>query len=243
MVIIHEIRRIGASHINHCEDYTVSEQIGENRYLLAVLDGCTMGDESYFASTLFGKLLRKIAKEAFYKEHLENLRPTINELIRWILERLFSEISQAKNLLQLERNELLSTLILCVMDEKDRIGKIVCVGDGVVVVDDKIIEYDQDNQPDYLGYHLQEDFSTWYGQLDQVLEVKDFERISLSTDGILTYSGGEERAIGEIMHYLLIDDSEINNERLFSKKLRTIEKEWGMENFDDIGIVRINIIV
>ena len=37
------------------------------------MDGCTMAAESYFASTLIGKILRKIAKEIAYKSGFEEI--------------------------------------------------------------------------------------------------------------------------------------------------------------------------
>lgn len=65
---IYKTLHIGEFHTNHCEDFLIEEQIGTNEKLLAVLDGCTMGTESVFASILFGKILRNIAKNKFYEE-------------------------------------------------------------------------------------------------------------------------------------------------------------------------------
>ena len=53
-----EFTQIGEFHINHNEDFLVSCEIGNDKMMIAVMDGCTMGTESYFASTLIGKLLR-----------------------------------------------------------------------------------------------------------------------------------------------------------------------------------------
>lgn len=55
--------QIGDYHLNNCEDYLFIGDIGNDKILCAVMDGCTMGTDSYFVSTLTGKLLRKIAKE------------------------------------------------------------------------------------------------------------------------------------------------------------------------------------
>ena len=56
---------IGEFHTNHCEDFFVDEQIATDERLIAVLDGCTMGTESVFASILYGKILRNISKKKF----------------------------------------------------------------------------------------------------------------------------------------------------------------------------------
>src|SRR5436305_1779442 len=69
---IYKLLHIGEHHINHCEDYAVVESLGQNKLLCAVMDGCTMGTDSYLVSNLVGKLLRKIAIErrylAFYQK-------------------------------------------------------------------------------------------------------------------------------------------------------------------------------
>lgn len=66
--------RMGEHHTNHCEDYAVVEPLGPNRLLCAVMDGCTMGTDSYFAATLVGKVLRKIAAEKNYGSFYDKTR-------------------------------------------------------------------------------------------------------------------------------------------------------------------------
>ena len=56
---IYQVLQIGDHHVNYCEDYTLVVEIGNNHFLAAVMDGCSMGKESYFAATLVGKILRK----------------------------------------------------------------------------------------------------------------------------------------------------------------------------------------
>jgi tartrate dehydratase beta subunit/fumarate hydratase class I family protein len=67
---IYELIQMGDFHSNHCEDFGVVANLGKNKMLCAVMDGCTMGTDSYLAATLTGKLLRKIAKEIDYKEFI-----------------------------------------------------------------------------------------------------------------------------------------------------------------------------
>ena len=63
---------IGAFHTNYCEDFLVVAELGSQQQLVAIMDGCSMGTESTFASLLIGKLLRKIAKEFFYQEFVQS---------------------------------------------------------------------------------------------------------------------------------------------------------------------------
>ena len=65
---IYQLGHIGKFQFNHNEDYLVSEDAGKSRKVIAVMDGCSSGSDSHFASTLIGKLLRKIAKQEAYLE-------------------------------------------------------------------------------------------------------------------------------------------------------------------------------
>ena len=67
---IYSVLQIGDYHVNYCEDHCLSASIGNDKLLCAVMDGCTMGRDSYLIATLVGKILRKIAKEQGYKEFI-----------------------------------------------------------------------------------------------------------------------------------------------------------------------------
>jgi hypothetical protein len=45
-----------------------------------------------------------------------------------------------------------------VFDTDAGAGQVMVIGDGLVSIDGQLTEYEQDNRPDYLGYHLGEDF-------------------------------------------------------------------------------------
>ena len=72
----YELSHIGEFHVNYNEDFMVSEEAGKSRKMIAVMDGCSSGTDSHFASTLIGKLLRKIAKQEAYREYAQKqVRP------------------------------------------------------------------------------------------------------------------------------------------------------------------------
>jgi hypothetical protein len=77
--------KIGSHHTNHCEDYLLTAEIGKNKMLCAVMDGCSMGTDSYFAATLTGKLLRKICREISYKEFLNGLIISVTILMKTLI--------------------------------------------------------------------------------------------------------------------------------------------------------------
>jgi hypothetical protein len=56
----------------------------------------------------------------------------------------------AKQLL-LEQNDLLTVLLVRLIDKKVGRGIILAVGDGLIVLNGAVTEFDQGNKPDYLG--------------------------------------------------------------------------------------------
>lgn len=72
---IYTALQMGEYHLNHCEDYLFVGGIGNDKLLCAVMEGCTVATDSYFASTLVGKLLRKIAKEKDTKNYMKKRFP------------------------------------------------------------------------------------------------------------------------------------------------------------------------
>ncbi len=201
---------IGDYHTNHCEDYFTIVPLGSDRHLCAVMDGCTMGKDSYFASTLVGKLLKKIAKERSYQQFYEKLpKPPIEDELKSILQQLFAEVKTLKNQLFLETNDLLTTLILMILDRETQTGIVFAIGDGVVCINGKLTVFEQDNKPDYLAYHLNESFEEWYNNNQhQKLHIDSIQDISIATDGIETFASVAEALSPEEanpMHWLLID--------------------------------------
>lgn len=99
----YEITQIGEHHTNYCEDYVLTASLGEDKILCAVMDGCTMVTESNFASTLIGKILRKIAKEISYKSFVDKKETPNEELLKKVVEQLFNELRNLKNILYIRK--------------------------------------------------------------------------------------------------------------------------------------------
>lgn len=235
--------QIGTFHTNHCEDYLITTEIGKNKQLLAIMDGCTMGTDSYFISTLIGKLLRKIAKELNYLEFVQEGEQNLKDQLRNILFQLFEELKEIKNRLDLDRTELLSTLILGIIDSKMKEAEIIIIGDGLVYCNGKVYEYDQENKPDYLGYHLAKKFEEWYEQQEQRLSLKDCKDLSIASDGIFTFSPFSNEKIEPlseeaIVAFLLLDRKYAESENMLLKKMLELERNYGLKPGDDLAILR-----
>jgi serine/threonine protein phosphatase PrpC len=241
---IYQYSQIGTFHTNHNEDFLVATEIGENQILIAVMDGCSMGTESHFAATLMGKLLRKISKEIFYKSFVQRTHKTNAELLKTVLKLLFNELKILKNTLDLETDELLTTLILSIVHTKTKTAEIIAIGDGLVIFNGQLIEYEQDNQPDYLGYHLTKNFTNWYGEQTQRLSLANIQDLTISTDGIFTFKPFindrfPKISDTEIINLLLVNQQYGNVETMLQKQVFEIEKIYGLKPSDDLTMIRM----
>lgn len=240
---IYKTLQIGEFHTNNCKDFLVDTQIGTHTRLIAVLDGCTMGTESVFAAMLFGKILRYIAKKSFYEAFVSKQNPELIIILRHVIRSLIEEARSMQNHLNLEVNELLATIVLGIVDVKKNEAEFLIVGDGVICKDGEVFSYDQDDKPDYLGYHLTEDFDTWFANQNQRLSVKEFKDISICTDGIFTFRNlvnkQNQKSENEIIKYLLVDSEGAENDNFFDRKIQNLRAEWHHILTDDLAIIRI----
>jgi hypothetical protein len=241
----YEVTMIGQFHTNHNEDSLISSEIGTNKQLIAVMDGCSSAIDSYFSATLTAKLLRKIAKEEGYKEFVNNNEKTNSELLKDILKQLFQYLFEVKQKIDLEKEELLNTLILGVVHTEKRTAEIIIIGDGLISCNNQLHEYDQDNKPDYLGYHLNKDFEEWFSRQEQKIKLENISDLSIATDGIYTF-----KKFDNIDNYEIINDIEIinkllkettdkDNQNMLKKALYELEKRYGLKPTDDLSIIRM----
>lgn len=240
---IYKTLNIGEFHTNHCEDFLIEEQMGTNQKLIAVLDGCTMGTESVFASILFGKVLRNIAKKKFYEEFVTHNSIQLKDKLKEVVKSLINETKLIKNRLGLETNELLSTLIIGIIDIEESKAEFLTIGDGLICIDGELFEYEQNNKPDYLGYHLADDFEIWFDNQKQKLSVSGFKDLSICTDGIFTFKNLEDRSKqkseNEIIEYLLMDNDWAEFDNFLDRKIRVLKDKWNHLVTDDLAIIRI----
>jgi hypothetical protein len=233
--------RKGEFHPVFCEDFLISENLGNQYKIGAVMDGCSSGKESHFASALLGKILRKVLKELeFDKKSIFTQSPQAKELSKSIFEKVFKELKQTRQQLYLSLEETLSTLNLMVYDQKRNIAFIHLTGDGFVAIDGKIREIDQDNKPDYLGYHIEQDFEEWYLGQENFFEVEKPKDIAIASDGLDTFRSNQVASEEEldIASFLLIDNSFAKMENMLTRKFNILHKKHGFLPGDDLSIVR-----
>lgn len=233
--------RKGEFHPVYCEDFLVSENLGNQYQIGAVMDGCSSGKESHFASALLGKILRKILHDMeFQQQSIFTEAPSARELSKTIFEKVLTLLKQNRQNLFLEQLETLSTLNLMVYDILRQVAFIHLTGDGFVAIDGKITEIDQDNKPDYLGYHINEKFEKWYATQENLFEVKNPKDIAIASDGLDTFRSNRTAQEEEldIPHFLLVDDSFAKMDNMLTRKFNILHKKHGFLPGDDLSIVR-----
>ena len=240
----YELIKRGFFHENYCEDYLFSISLSDKILISAVMDGCSMGTESYFASALIGKLLKKISKETEYLLYLKHLTDDVNILAKHILKQLFNQLKLLQEQLFLDKYELLSTLVLKVIDIEKKKAKVIIIGDGVIVYNGTIYDFDQNNQPDYLGYHLRKDFESWFESIEQQLFLENIFDISISTDGIYTFRpfnefGKSNFSESYFVERLFIDIPLNIDKNDFHNQLIKIEEEKHLKPSDDLAFIRL----
>ena len=241
---IYSAIQIGYYHQNNCEDHLYIGEYGKNKILCAVMDGCTTAMESHFASTLVGKILKKICVEKGYKEFIEQDSKSLNieENLKLILKDLLNELKIVKNQLMIDSKELLTTLIILLFDKNKENGIVLAIGDGFVNINGEITEFEQDNKPDYLGFHLSEDFDTFYNNQKQKIEFNKITDLSISTDGIFTFEKLAPRKSQEeinVIEYLTNEFTNYEKDEMLNLKLKTLENEFGLKPTDDFSMIRI----
>lgn len=238
--------QIGYFHTNYCEDFCVTTPISSHRQLIAVFDGCTMGKESAFASMLFGKTLRNIGRQFYYQDFLTPSYTPLRVQLKEVVKQLFEKVKSAKNQLGLDTHELLSTVVLGIIDEKCNQAEIITIGDGLICHNGQVVTYDQEDRPDYLAYHLGENFEAWFQAQTQRNTLSHFNDLSICTDGIFSFRNlknpRKQKSEDEIIGFLLINDQLSEHNNFLERKMRVIQHQWEHKVTDDLAVVRVMAI-
>jgi hypothetical protein len=245
---LHAAVRLGAAHVTYCEDFLLTAPLCERSLLCAVLDGCSMGQDSHFASALFGKLLRKVARqmsqESLYvpdQVPWEETRP--ETLAQELLRRLFREVKSARSKFELEWEELLTTVTLWVHHYETQRSFVIVVGDGFVSCDGQVYELDQNNRPDYMSYHMDKDFEAWYPTQEQRFDFAQPRDLCIATDGVNTFRPMQQGAAAapDLMplNYLMVDRFHLEAVNMLDQKIDHLEREHRLHPIDDVAMIRI----
>lgn len=235
---IHQFIKIGSNHKNFCEDYIFTQKLNESFILAGVFDGCSSGKDSHFASSLIAKIIKAEANKIAVQE-IDKM------LIYKLLFKSLKKLKEIKEELHLDENEILSTIILLLLDTKTKQGQIIALGDGFFSVNGQSTEIDQDNTPQYPAYFLNEyenfdDFNKIIDEMSKYKEFSDIKDITISTDGIFSFASFQANEnTPDISDFLAKDTKMAENNAMFGRKINILKTKYSMINNDDLGIIRI----
>ena len=236
----------GIHHKNFNEDFIYTASISKDIMVCAVMDGCSSAKDSHFTSSLFAKSLHKSGRMLpQMKEIIEDFDLKTMELeaiADFFMKQLFEDLKRAKKLFFLEREELLSTIVLLVIDRKKKTACIKMSGDGIFAVNDEITEVDQNNIPNFLGYHLNSSFEEVKDVEIQTWNFDTVTDISISTDGIdkLKPSSKTRKDNDNPRTHFLSGNSKSFDDSFLQKQYDIFRKK-GFIPYDDIGMIRLII--
>ncbi len=241
MIQSYTLIRKGVFHPVFCEDFLINEPLTKGYQVGAVMDGCSSGIASHFASALLGKLLKKYLHQlaAVHEDYLAQ-QPTAAKLSKWLLEKIFIDLRHTQQQLELEEKELLSTLNLMIYDAHREEVFIHLTGDGCVAVNDTFKSIDQNNTPDYLAYHLSKDFEAWYTTQSNFFTVRSPRNVAIASDGVESFRTALTDTPEEldIPIFFMIEESFAKMENMLVRKFNILDKKYGFQAADDVSIVR-----
>ncbi|MCR9286011.1 MAG: protein phosphatase 2C domain-containing protein [Bacteroidetes bacterium] len=239
---IHSFIKKGTAHPNFCEDFLLTFEITSKYSLFAVMDGCSSGKESHFASAFFGKIFKKIAlKKSFELLRKKDIDIQINDLSTQIIKEFWEELVFQKGQLLLNKDELLSTFLVSIYDRKNQNLVLNIAGDGCFSVNQEIIFSDQKNHPNYPIFHVSKPFDEWFKNEVVVIEKTKISDFSIATDGIESFIKGEDltQSIFENPPFLFLSQTEfLTHPNPLLWQFRQLDKK-DILPFDDLSIIRI----
>ncbi|NJO91043.1 MAG: hypothetical protein HC831_20325 [Chloroflexia bacterium] len=240
---VYQLIRKGEIHKDFCEDFLLSFELGENYSVYGVFDGCSTGVDSHMASALTAKVV-KAEMECLPPEQETSLRAFMSSAIY----NSMSTLRNIRNDLLLETSELLTTIVLVVIDKTSNTAEALVIGDGFLSINGQSINIEQDNAPDYLAYHLDElenidDFEMWLTKhsnryvIDKVLDV------SIATDGIGSFKVAdasiETNGLPVPSDFLAKNNFLLHNKSMLARKFNLLRTQHRLVNQDDLAMIRI----
>lgn len=152
------------------------------------------------------------------------------------------ELKTIKNQLLLDTKELLTTLLLLLVDQTTNEGILLAIGDGFVNINGTITDLEQDNKPDYLGFHCNDDFESFYTSQKHIIRINTISDITIATDGIFTFESFSKNKTDEDLNcidYLTKNKAQEESNEMLTFKLKFIENQLGKKPTDDFAMIRI----
>lgn len=249
---------MGCAHSLHCEDdFYVYED--EEVIVAAVFDGCSSGIDSHFASTMHKYCLREVLIDIPYIIREDDNRnfpfKDINESGKEIIHLLYDRIYRLNYKVN---SEMLSTVVLTLVNKLTKEYFICFAGDGVCKINDKIhsVHDSNSNTVWYLSSVKYSDFNFYYDTYCTKYSGIFENEISISSDGMESFKdkfGTDVTTEAEILFLgLNHDELKLNDKyktipmcrlyNMFQNGKIDEFKNIPVKNLDDFTIIKITEI-
>jgi hypothetical protein len=189
----------------------------------AIMDGCGSGVESSFASSL----LKKIINECYREDSSFAITSDL------FIYRIMTKLGDVKNCLNLNNNEIWSTLILFEYDINTHTLLTRVLGDGIIVKNGSISIIDT-GAVDYLGSHLEDKFD--YIHSCPLIIDEDILSFRISSDGLYKVECSQfndKNKIDNPVDYLL---EEVKSPTQLDRRVNILKRQ-GYKFKDDLSII------
>lgn len=218
---MHSVLNVISSTHNACEDsYFVTEK--EDVIYGGVFDGCSTGIKSHWASQTMA-----------YAFQGSGYFP----VSRHALTNVYFFLNMIKASLSLTEFNFLSTCILFMYDKKSKQLCVRVFGDGCYFVNDVEYYIEQNNKPDYMGYHVFDSYHKFLEFVDKY-PVKVYENVDnfkICSDGVksITRSQFEQSEAPDPMALLYAPPTSAN----YLQRMWNILKRNKYTITDDLTII------
>lgn len=245
-MIVESLLKRGYIHAVYGEDALFQTTL-ENYWVGAVMDGCSSAVESCFAATLMAKMVAKGCKLLPYLDKIQpdlNLKSMSAQMVgEFVLSQVFSDLKKLQKQLLLENIEILTTLTLAVINSHNKTAYINFSGDGYYEINNQLFEIDQNNTPDFLGYHTDKSFEVWLKNHTYSSEFKNIHSLTIATDGIAKLFKPDGNKHNELIaqDYLMLQNTKVKKNQSLDEKYNSLTNEFELIPYDDIAILRYSV--
>lgn len=238
------IRR-GSAHTLSCEDALAYKEINDY-VIMAVFDGCSTGVRSYFASNLLSSIFKKRLEEDNMKLLFDGAFSNTAIIVN-LIDYIYQDLKLVRDQLKLEICELLSTIVISIVDKKNRDGCYCIVGDGNVYLNHELLirVEPENNAPLYMAYYLHDGHLNDHSFLNdaKIGEFKNVKDLTISTDGIDSFLNKTTKKEVDVSKMLVVDENLIKSKSMITRKCNMIENEKlaNATNYDDLAIIRLKL--
>lgn len=241
-MIISSLLQKGIYHLNHNEDELVVCNLSKRFAIAAVMDGCSAAINSHLAAGFIKILVKREVRTLSEGPNLIHVYPA-SAIGERLMKNVFIGVNELQGSLSLTEMELMTTFSLLVLDVETKQYWAGFSGDGLLVVDEKVVNIDQNNRPNFLAYHLERNPSEWFDYHVISYSGSVANHVVISTDGVWKLKRLDDKLFADPFKEegLLKDLREIDTSKALEKRYKNIRTHLGYVPFDDLAIVCLKL--